>query len=70
MRFLTEQKDFKTLNPYKKSSTKKDISEFWVKLNKQAQLKGKYKYRQKYNYSYCPQLKALDYKRKQYKKKK
>ena len=33
-------------------------------------LKGKYKYRQKFNFIYSAQLKALNYKRKEYKKKK
>lgn len=59
MKSLNQQQDFKTLNPYKKPTAKKEIMQNWLKLNKQAQLKGKYKYREKFNYAYSAQLKAL-----------
>ena len=35
-----------------------------------AQLKGKYKYRERFNYAYSPQLKAVGYKRKEFKRRK
>lgn len=44
--------------------------EAWNKLIKIANLKGKYKYREKFNFTYSPQLKAINFKRKEIKKKK
>jgi hypothetical protein len=41
-----------------------DPYEPWNKLIKIANLKGKYKYREKFNYTYSAQLKALNFKRK------
>lgn len=63
MKELSETGDFLPINPFKKPGSKKDLQELWVKLNKNAQLKGKYRYREKFNYAYCSQLKAIDYKR-------
>lgn len=70
MKDLMDRRDIGVINPYKKPNSKKDLLELWVKLTKNAQLKGKYRYREKFNYAYSAQLKALDYKRKEYKKKK
>lgn len=49
---------------YKKPSTKKDISTAILKLVKNAQLKGKYKIRERFNYALSMQLKAINYKKK------
>ena len=59
MMSLSETLDIKAFNPFKKPSTKKDVTEQLSRLLKQAQLKGKYKYREKFNYTLCAQLKAL-----------
>jgi|688.fasta_scaffold668787_2 hypothetical protein len=47
-----------------------DGYEIWNKLVKLALLKGKYRYREKFNYNLSAQLKALNFKRKEPKKKK
>lgn len=70
IKFLNDDFDFKGINPFKKTQLKKDTTEFLAKLCKLAQLKGKYKYREKHNIAYSAQLKALDYKKKEWKKKK
>lgn len=64
MKFLNDNFDFKGMNPFKKIQLKKDILDSLAKLCKQAQLKGKYKYREKYNVAYSAQLKSLEYKKK------
>lgn len=45
MHILEEQLDFKSINPSKKVNIKKELGEYWCKLHKQANLKGKYKFR-------------------------
>lgn len=48
---------------------RKGLQELWAKLTKLAQLKGKYKYREKFNLFYSAQLKSFSYKRKELKRK-
>jgi len=43
---------------------RKGLEEAWAKLIKIAQLKGKYKYREKFNFMASPQMKVLALKRK------
>jgi hypothetical protein len=62
MRSLADKKDFLGVGP--KPKRKKGLQPAWEKLTKLALLKGKYKYREKFNFIYSVQLKALDYKRK------
>lgn len=68
MRSLADKRDFSVVGP--KPKRKKDLQKVWDKLKKQAMLKGKYKYREKFNFLYSAQLKGLDYKRKEIKKRK
>jgi hypothetical protein len=53
-----------------KKQSRKGVAELWGKLTKLAMLKGKYKFREKFNFMGSAQLKALAYKRKEPKKKK
>ena len=62
MKNLQEQGDFHPLGP--KIKKKKGMQPIWEKLTKLAMLKGKYKYREKFNFIYSAQLRALTYKRK------
>ena len=43
---------------------RKGVVELWGKLTKLAMLKGKYKFREKFNFATSAQLKALAYRRK------
>jgi hypothetical protein len=67
---LVDQLELRALNPFKKGNGKRDVSGLWQRLSKQAQLKAKYKYREKCSYAASAQLKALDYKYKEAKRKK
>ena len=62
MKTLTEKGDFSPL--IAKIKKRKGMQPLWDKLTKIAMLKGKYKYREKFNFLYSAQLKALNYKRK------
>jgi hypothetical protein len=66
---LAEQLELRPLNPFKKSNGKRDVGGLWERLSKQAQLKAKYKYREKCSYGVSLQLKLLDYKYKEAKRK-
>jgi glutamate/tyrosine decarboxylase-like PLP-dependent enzyme len=70
MRALTERGEFSVYAPKGKKLPRKGLQELWSKLIKLAMLKGKYKYREKFNFTLSPQLKALCFKRKETKKKK
>jgi len=49
--------------------SRKGLQELWTKLTKLAQLKGRYKFREKFNVLYSAQLKSFNYKRKEIKRK-
>jgi hypothetical protein len=64
MKSLNERGDFVPYAPKGKKLQRKGLQELWNKLIKLAQLKGKYKFREKFNVQYSAQLKSLGYKRK------
>lgn len=68
MRSIADKRDFSVIGPRPKR--RKGLQPIWDKLKKLASLKGKYKYREKFNFLYSAQLKGLDYKRKEHKKRK
>lgn len=70
MKSLNERGDFVGYAPKGKKLQRKGLQELWNKLIKLAQLKGKYKFREKFNVQYSAQLKSLGYKRKEPKRKK
>lgn len=64
MRGLSESGSFIPYEPKGKKLSRKGVQEVWTKLIKVASLKGKYKYREKFNFMHSPQLKAIHYKKK------
>lgn len=70
MRGLTERGEVAVYAPKGKKLSRKGMQELWNKLTKLAMLKGKYKFREKFNFMASAQLKSLNYRRKETKKKK
>lgn len=70
MRSLAEKGEVAVYAPKGKKLPRKGLQELWNKLTKLAMLKGKYKFREKFNFMASAQLKTLSYRRKETKKKK
>lgn len=70
MRCLSERGDVAVAGGKGKRGGRKGVAELWAKLTKLAMLKGKYKFREKFNFMASAQLKALAFKRKEPKRKK
>lgn len=65
-----ERGEVAVVGPRGKKLPRKGVAELWGKLTKLAMLKGKYKFREKFNVAASAQLRALAYKRKEAKRKK
>jgi hypothetical protein len=64
MKGLSEKGEVAAFAPRGKKLPRKGLQELWSKLTKLAMLKGKYKFREKFNFMGSAQLRALAYKRK------
>jgi hypothetical protein len=70
MRGLGERGEVAVVGPRGKKLPRRGVAELWAKLTKLAMLKGKYKFREKFNFAASSQLRAIAYKRKEAKRKK